>query len=75
MSLTLTTFRFGADAKLIHFLGAMKPWQHRYDVGSGSVSTAPGYGHLSPYLNSWWALYQRLVQPGVPDMVRAACGD
>ncbi|XP_042224926.1 glycogenin-1-like isoform X5 [Homarus americanus] len=60
--------QFGANAKLVHFLGALKPWQHRYDAGSGSVHTAPGYEHLAPYLNSWWALYNRLVKPGVPEM-------
>lgn len=60
--------QYGANAKLVHFLGALKPWQHRFDASSGSVATAPGYTHLTPYLNSWWAIYQRLVQPGVPEM-------
>lgn len=60
--------QFGGSAKLVHFLGALKPWQHRYDTTSGSVYTSPGYQHLSPYLNSWWAIYTRLVQPGVPDL-------
>ncbi|XP_071551284.1 glycogenin-1 isoform X4 [Panulirus ornatus] len=60
--------QFGVNAKLIHFLGSMKPWQHRYDVTSGSVQTPAGYHHLAPYLNSWWAIYIRLVQPGIPEM-------
>jgi len=66
--------QFGGNAKLVHFLGAMKPWQHRYDSNSGTVYTAPGYQHLSPYLNSWWAIYTRLVQPGVPDLVAQQIG-
>jgi len=47
----------------------MKPWQHRYDSQAGQVETAPGYQHLSSFLNSWWAIYTRLVQPGVPSIV------
>ncbi|XP_063870569.1 glycogenin-1-like isoform X3 [Scylla paramamosain] len=60
--------QYGGDAKLVHFLGSMKPWQHRYDRNSGSVDIPPGYQHLAPYLNSWWAIYMKLVQPGIPDM-------
>lgn len=63
--------RYGGDAKLIHFLGALKPWQHRYDSNTGNVDTPAGYQHLAPYLNSWWAIYNRLVKPGVPDVVSA----
>ncbi|XP_050718601.1 glycogenin-1-like isoform X2 [Eriocheir sinensis] len=60
--------QYGGDAKLIHFLGALKPWQHRYDSNTGNVDTPAGYQHLAPYLNSWWAIYNRLVKPGVPDV-------
>lgn len=60
--------QYGGDAKLVHFLGSMKPWQHRYDRNSGSVDIPHGYHHLAPYLNSWWALYMKLVQPGIPEM-------
>ncbi|XP_069167302.1 glycogenin-1 isoform X2 [Procambarus clarkii] len=60
--------QYGANAKLVHFLGALKPWQHRYDASTGSVHTAPGYEHLALYLNTWWTIYLRLVRPGVPEM-------
>ncbi|XP_042870378.1 glycogenin-1-like isoform X1 [Penaeus japonicus] len=60
--------QFGGNAKLVHFLGATKPWHYRYDSSSGTVQTGPGYQHLAPYLNSWWAIYTRLVKPNVPEM-------
>jgi len=60
--------QYGGNAKLVHFLGTMKPWQHRYDSQAGQVETSPGYQHLSSFLNSWWAIYTRLVQPGVPSI-------
>jgi len=59
---------YGSQVKLVHFLGAQKPWHYSYNSSSGEVQTPPGYQHLAPYLNSWWALYTRLVQPHVPDM-------
>ncbi|KAK7084207.1 Glycogenin-1, partial [Halocaridina rubra] len=66
--------QYGGNAKLVHFLGALKPWQHRYDSASGTVYTSPGYQHLTPYLNSWWAIYTRLVKPGVPELVEQQLG-
>jgi len=60
--------QYGGNAKIVHFLGSMKPWQHRYDSNSGNVHVSHGYQHLAPYLNSWWAIYTRLVRPGVPDI-------
>lgn len=67
-----TLDRFGGNARLVHFLGATKPWHYRFDSSSGTVQTGPGYQHLTPYLNSWWAIYTRLVKPNVPEMVGAS---
>jgi len=64
--------QFGGNAKIVHFLGTMKPWQHRYDSQAGAVETTPGFQHLASFLNSWWAIYTRLVQPGVPSIVSSS---
>lgn len=61
--------QFGASARLVHFLGATKPWHYRFDAGSGTVQIDHGYQHLAPYLNSWWAIYTRLVKPHIPDLI------
>ncbi|XP_053632121.1 glycogenin-1 isoform X4 [Cherax quadricarinatus] len=60
--------QYGGSVKLVHFLGAMKPWQYSYDTSSSSVHVSSGYELLAPYLNSWWAIYLSLVKPGVPEM-------
>jgi len=60
--------QYGANVKLVHFLGATKPWHYSYDTASGTVQTGPGYQHLAPFLNSWWNIYTQLVKPNIPDM-------
>jgi len=60
--------QFGGSARLVHFLGATKPWHYHYDTTSGTVQTGPGYQHLAPYLNSWWAVFTRLVKPQLPHL-------
>ncbi|XP_076049002.1 glycogenin 1 isoform X3 [Oratosquilla oratoria] len=60
--------KFGKDVKLVHFLGATKPWHQRYDAQSGTVRTQSGYEQLTPYLNAWWNIYINLVRPKLPEM-------
>jgi len=47
--------KFGSDVKIIHFIGAEKPW-----VGEGGSSSAlPGAEHRT----LWWQLYSTQVAP------------
>lgn len=59
--------RYGRDAKVVHFLGKMKPWNYSYDAQTGEVKghcLSPDQCHLHPdYLLMWWRLYAQSVQP------------
>jgi len=55
--------RFGKDVKLVHFLGATKPW-HGESVTSHS-STYDGY------VRAWWAIYKTHVRPSLPGHIFA----
>ncbi|XP_016014802.2 glycogenin-2 isoform X1 [Rousettus aegyptiacus] len=58
--------RFGSSAKVVHFLGATKPWQYKYNPQTGSVleqSCGPVPLHELSFLNQWWATYHRGVLP------------
>ncbi|XP_054470519.1 glycogenin-1-like isoform X2 [Anoplopoma fimbria] len=59
--------QYGHDAKVVHFLGKVKPWNYSYDAQSGEVkghSLSPDQCHLHPdYLLMWWQLYAKSVQP------------
>ncbi|XP_075964798.1 glycogenin-1-like [Anarhichas minor] len=58
---------YGRDAKVVHFLGKVKPWNYSYEAQTGEVkghSLSPDQCHLHPdYLLMWWQLYAKSVQP------------
>ncbi|XP_038585577.1 glycogenin-1-like isoform X2 [Micropterus salmoides] len=67
--------QFGRDAKVVHFLGKVKPWNHSYDAQRGEVkghSLSPDLCQLHPdYLLMWWQLYTKSVLP----LLQQAYGD
>lgn len=67
--------RYGRDAKVVHFLGKVKPWNHTYGAQRGEVrghSLSPDLCQLHPdYLLMWWQLYSKSVLP----LLRQAYGD
>ncbi|XP_061750126.1 glycogenin-1a isoform X1 [Nerophis ophidion] len=66
---------YGADAKVVHFLGKTKPWNYTYDGQSGQVLGRPeasDSGRLQPdFLQAWWRLYATAVMP----LLQRAYGD
>ncbi|XP_056151917.1 glycogenin-1a [Lampris incognitus] len=67
--------QYGHEAKVVHFLGKMKPWNYSYDAESREVkghSLSPDLLHLHPdYLVMWWELYCKSVLP----VLKQAYGD
>ncbi|XP_030662336.1 glycogenin-2 isoform X2 [Nomascus leucogenys] len=58
--------QFGSSAKVVHFLGSMKPWNYQYNPQSGSVleqGSAPSSQHQAAFLHLWWTIYQNSVLP------------
>ena len=63
-------FRFGNNVKVAHFIGASKPWHHRYNTVTGQVELQEGSGHSQEFLQIWWDIFMSLVQPHLsPEMV------
>ncbi|KAG7263541.1 hypothetical protein CRUP_018484 [Coryphaenoides rupestris] len=61
---------YGHEAKVVHFLGKLKPWSYSYNAQSGEVkghhSLAPGLCQVQPdYLRLWWELYSGAVLPAL----------
>ncbi|KNC87087.1 hypothetical protein SARC_00763 [Sphaeroforma arctica JP610] len=52
--------RYGKDAKIVHFIGAAKPWMHARDANG--VLHADNAEHLVEHLDLWWACHDRHVQ-------------
>jgi len=62
--------RFGADVKIIHFLGSIKPWHHFYDLETDSIKmlTSAFYtGADEKFVSLWWKCFAKDEQPGACD--------
>lgn len=49
--------KFELDLKILHFLGATKPWHTEFNQTSRRVEDVPeAYQHIVKYLDYWWRL-------------------
>uniref|UniRef100_A0A8C4QFB2 glycogenin glucosyltransferase n=1 Tax=Eptatretus burgeri TaxID=7764 RepID=A0A8C4QFB2_EPTBU len=60
--------QFGSKARVIHFLGAIKPWHWTYHSQHGTAippdsGAGPATGILGPLVTKWWLLYENSVAP------------
>ncbi|CAN9502448.1 unnamed protein product [Ophioblennius macclurei] len=64
--------QYGRDAKVVHFLGKVKPWSYSYDAQRGEVKGQSDQCQPHPdYLLMWWQLYAKSVLP----LLQKAYGD
>lgn len=59
-------YSFGRDAKVVHFLGARKPWNYKYDLQTKKVmqdGTTDGSLHQLSFLSLWWNIYSASILP------------
>jgi len=53
---------FNKDIKIVHFIGAVKPWHHAYERTLRRVQEQPATGHNAVYLQLWWDIFTRDVE-------------
>lgn len=53
--------RFGGNVKVVHFLGAWKPWMVNMDPNTRRVVAPPQYDN--PQTRAWLAIFQDHVLP------------
>lgn len=64
-------YRFAANVKIAHFIGAVKPWLQYFDSGVGQVRSPPGQEHQTELLQAWWDIFRGEIHPRLtPEMVR-----
>ncbi|XP_012278422.1 cardiomyopathy-associated protein 5 isoform X1 [Orussus abietinus] len=64
--------QFGEDVRIIHFIGAAKPWLQYFDTVTGIVQPPPDCNHLQPLLQNWWNIFCEHVHPQLsPVMARS----
>jgi len=55
--------QFGKDVKVIHFIGATKPWHLTYNISTDSVvSSDPSVLHSQDFLQLWWKIFINRVK-------------
>ncbi|NXU11442.1 GLYG2 protein, partial [Pardalotus punctatus] len=57
---------FGRGAKVVHFLGATKPWNYKYNLQTKRVmqdGTTSGSFHQLSFLSQWWNIYNASILP------------
>ncbi|NWX50489.1 GLYG2 protein, partial [Steatornis caripensis] len=57
---------FGRDAKVVHFLGATKPWNYKYNIQTETVmqdGAMSGSFHQLSFLALWWNIYSASILP------------
>lgn len=52
--------RFGAQVKIVHFLGSVKPWHHSY--GPSGLQFNGGSFHQLEHVAYWWRIFTENVQ-------------
>ncbi|CAH1256437.1 unnamed protein product [Diabrotica balteata] len=61
--------QFGKNAKIIHFIGASKPWLQYFNTETRKVHPSEGLQHLEIILQRWWDIFCNLIHPALtPDM-------
>ncbi|XP_048030801.1 glycogenin-1b isoform X1 [Megalobrama amblycephala] len=55
--------QYGANAKVVHFLGQMKPWSYTYNPTQRSVRGDVQASSHPSFLLEWWALFSGEVVP------------
>ncbi|EDV21216.1 uncharacterized protein TRIADDRAFT_30669 [Trichoplax adhaerens] len=58
--------RFSKDIKVVHFIGALKPWHHLYNKDTGHLDLNEKFQEgqqpfLTNYVQRWWEIYTASV--------------
>ncbi|KAF7287457.1 hypothetical protein GWI33_001425 [Rhynchophorus ferrugineus] len=55
--------QFGSNAKIIHFIGASKPWLQYFNTETRQVQPSGDVSHLQDVLQRWWNIFCSLIHP------------
>lgn len=58
--------KYGDQIKIVHFLGAVKPWLYNYSPSSATVTSTFADVHHMPHVQSWWNVFIAQVRPKLP---------
>lgn len=65
---------YGSQIRIVHFIGAVKPWLQQLDPATRTISPAPGAEHLTPLLQNWWDIFVENVHPAMSKELTGIAG-
>lgn len=66
---------FGQKVKIIHFIGATKPWQVDFDNSTGEAKMGSSEQHTRHHLRLWWQLFSTEVRPSLAKLQYPGLGN
>ncbi|ENN74295.1 hypothetical protein D910_02702 [Dendroctonus ponderosae] len=66
--------QFGANAKIIHFIGAQKPWLQYFNTETKKVQPSGESSHLQEVLQLWWNIFCSLIHPHLSPAMAGLAG-
>jgi len=64
--------QFGKNVKIVHFIGALKPWHASFNTATGHVESQAETYHHQEYLELWWSIFMQKVNPALdPSLTHA----
>ena len=55
--------RFGKNVKIVHFIGASKPWKCSFDRNGDPVPNLPEDSNSLLHLRNWWNIHNTEILP------------
>ena len=56
-------YRFGKNVKIVHFIGASKPWKCSFDRNGDPVPNLPEDSNSLLHLRNWWNIHNTEILP------------
>ncbi|XP_076261243.1 glycogenin 1 isoform X4 [Rhynchophorus ferrugineus] len=66
--------QFGSNAKIIHFIGASKPWLQYFNTETRQVQPSGDVSHLQDVLQRWWNIFCSLIHPQLSPAMAGLAG-
>jgi len=66
--------KFGERVKVIHFLGAIKPWHYSYNKENGEITSTYMATHHMPHVRLWWNIFAHQIKDNLPNDLSGIAG-
>jgi len=62
--------QFKDDVKIVHFIGAQKPWYYTFNADTEAVTGQAGGIYENEYLINWWRAFMKDIYPKLDQEIK-----